>query len=60
MTIEIRELIIEARVIDSEHSSSQTDELYNSTDKLAEESRLIDLITRRVIEVLREDIRRLR
>lgn len=59
MTIEIRELIIEAKVIESEKNPSQIDDETLSI-KIADETKLVDLISRRVLEILREDIKRLK
>ncbi|MBV8042103.1 DUF5908 family protein [Pluralibacter sp.] len=54
MTIEIRELVIEARVSDASGSSAPWRERRTDRDK-DEEARWIALISQRVMEQLREE-----
>ncbi|WP_455872283.1 DUF5908 family protein [Serratia proteamaculans] len=57
MTIEIRELVIEARVTDSQ-SPSQPWRGHSPEREKEEEARWIALISQRVIEQLREELGR--
>lgn len=54
MTIEIRELVIEARVTDAERGQ-QSSLAYSVAQKKEEEARWVTLICQRVLELLRED-----
>lgn len=54
MTIEIRELVIEARIVDGNGSSSPWREHRTDQDR-DEEARWIALISQRVMEQLREE-----
>ncbi|MGK0602879.1 DUF5908 family protein [Yokenella regensburgei] len=57
MTIEIRELVIEARVSDSQ-TLSQPWASGNPERDREEEARWVELITRQVMEQLREELGR--
>ncbi|QWZ75381.1 DUF5908 family protein [Enterobacter roggenkampii] len=54
MTIEIRELVIEARISDSEGSSTKSlaEEIAKNRE---EEARWVELISKMVVEQLREE-----
>lgn len=54
MTIEIRELVIEARISDSEGSSTKSlaEEIAKNKE---EEARWVELISKMVVEQLREE-----
>lgn len=54
MTIEIRELVIEARVTDV-GGHSQSSLAYNVAQTKEEEARWVALISQRVLELLREE-----
>lgn len=54
MTIEIRELVIQAKLITPENSVSKPLELTTAQSK-ANEARLIELITQEVLHRLREE-----
>lgn len=57
MTLEIRELVIEARVVDERSSSSEVVRSRGLTED--EMARLVEQVTRRVLEALQEQRERL-
>ncbi|SDY37898.1 DUF5908 family protein [Pseudomonas sp. NFIX28] len=54
MTIEIQELIIQARVTDSSNQSATHATSWASLER-AEQDRLVEQLTRRVLECLRDE-----